>query len=81
MHGRAHARTTDARPDDAYTREELLVLASLRRSSGRTCVNCAWYRASGRHRGCFPEGRYRKWLSPEEYESGCDKFAAAEGRG
>lgn len=57
-----------------YTREEMLVLASLRRGSGRTCKSCAWFVSRGRHMGCFPEGRYRKWLSPEEYESGCDSF-------
>jgi len=64
---------------DGYTREEMVVLASLRRRSGRTCRNCRWYAAKGNHRGCFPEGKYRKWLSPEEYASGCDKFAPSEG--
>lgn len=61
-----------------YTREEMLVLANLRRSSGRTCRNCAWFSAKGSHRGCFPDGRYRKWLSPEEYESGCDRYSARD---
>jgi len=61
-----------------YTREELLVLASLRRSSKRTCRYCAWYVQKDGQRGCFPEGRYRKWLSPEESESGCDGFSAKE---
>lgn len=59
-----------------YTREELLVLASLRRSSGRTCRSCAWYVARGKQRGCYPKGSYRKWLSPEEYESGCELFSS-----
>jgi len=59
---------------DEYTREERIVLASLRRRSGRTCRSCEWYEARGRQRGCFPKGKYRKWLSPEEYESGCDSF-------
>jgi hypothetical protein len=58
-----------------YTREEMLVLASLRRSSGRTCRNCEWFARKGTQRGCFPEGVYRKWLSSEEYESGCDLFS------
>lgn len=57
-----------------YTREEMLVLASLRRSSGRTCRNCAWFVQKAGQRGCFPDGKYRKWLSPEEFESGCDVF-------
>ncbi len=61
-----------------YTREEMLVLASLRKSSGRTCKDCAWFSAKGGHRGCFPLGKYRKWLSAEEYESGCDKFSSRD---
>ena len=63
-----------ARTDAEYTRDELLVLAGLRRSSGRTCRNCAWFAMRGKHRGCFPQGKYRKWLSPEEYSSGCTLF-------
>jgi hypothetical protein len=59
-----------------YTREEMLVLANLRRSSGRRCRDCSWFSAKGNQRGCFPDGRYRKWLSPEEYESGCERFTA-----
>jgi hypothetical protein len=66
-------RRRDA-PSEGYTREELVVLASLRRSSGRTCRSCRWYTPKGRQRGCFPEGKYRKWLSPEEFASGCDRF-------
>jgi len=69
MGARGHGDT------NGYTPEELLVLASLRRGSGRTCRNCRWYRPKGKHRGCFPEGSYRKWLSPEEFESGCDGFS------
>ncbi|MCX6658538.1 MAG: hypothetical protein NTY62_07655 [Euryarchaeota archaeon] len=64
--------------ESGYTAEEMLVLGSLRISSGRTCRNCAWYRARGTHRGCFPDGKYRKWLSPEEFESGCDMFLKRE---
>ena len=60
-----------------YTREELEVLARVRKDSGRTCPRCAWYRKSGSHRGCFPHGRYRKWLSEKEFEAGCDLFEAA----
>lgn len=62
------------RSESGYTAEEMLVLGSLRRSSGRTCRNCAWFTARGNQRGCFPDGKYRKWLSPEEFESGCDIF-------
>jgi hypothetical protein len=61
-------------PDAGYTREEIIVLGSLRRGSGRTCKSCEWYSARGKNRGCFPEGKYRKWLSPEEFSSGCDMF-------
>ena len=61
-----------------YTPEEMLVLASLRRSSKRTCKYCAWYVPKGTQKGCFPDGSYRKWLSPEEFSSGCDAFAAIE---
>ena len=60
-------------PDD-YTAEELEVLAGLRRSTGRTCASCAWFKQTGSQRGCFPEGHYRKWLGPKEYEAGCDLF-------
>jgi hypothetical protein len=60
---------------ERYTREEMILLASIRRRSGRTCRNCRWYSARGKQRGCFPEGKYRKWLGPEEYESGCDAFS------
>jgi uncharacterized protein YodC (DUF2158 family) len=64
--------------EEGYTREEMLILATLRRSSGRTCRSCKWYSAKGQQRGCFPEGKYRKWLSPEEYSSGCDRFVSAK---
>lgn len=63
---------------DDYTREELLVLASIRRDSGRTCRNCVWLSVRGRHRGCFPDGKYRKFLSEEEYDSGCPRFKPAD---
>jgi len=57
-----------------YTNEEMILLAQLRRSSGRVCRNCQWYSDRGKHKGCFPDGKYRKWLSPEEFEAGCDAF-------
>lgn len=60
-----------------YTRDEMLLLASIRQGSGRTCEHCAWFSAKGTHKGCFPEGVYRKWLSPEEYRSGCAQFRDA----
>jgi hypothetical protein len=66
------------RPGSEYTKEELEVLAKVRRDSGRTCSRCAWYRQSGGHRGCFPGGKYRKWLSGKEFEAGCEFFEAAE---
>lgn len=59
---------------DDYTKDEMLVLASLRRTSKRTCAYCAWYVPKGNQKGCFPLSKYRKWLSPEEFESGCDRF-------
>jgi hypothetical protein len=61
-------------PEEGYTREEMTILASLRRNTGRTCKTCEWYSARGNNRGCFPDGKYRKWLSPEEYASGCELF-------
>jgi hypothetical protein len=61
--------------DQEYTREERIVLAGMRRRSGRTCRFCAWYVPKGAQRGCYPEGKYRKWLSAEECESGCDRFS------
>lgn len=66
------------RAEPEYTREELEVLARVRRDSGRTCARCAWYRKSGNHRGCFPHERYRKWLSGKEFEAGCDLFEVDE---
>lgn len=63
-----------------YTKEELVVLAGIRRSSGRTCRSCAWFRPRDKQRGCFPEGKYRKWLSLEEFDSGCDLFAPADAK-
>lgn len=72
----------EARHDKSeYTREELIVLAELRRRSGRTCESCAWYVLRGRQRGCFPERRYRKWLSAEEFSSGCNVFTAKNKNG
>lgn len=55
-----------------YTPEELQVLAALRRASGRTCASCAWLRRSGKQLGCYPQGKYRKWLSSVEFDAGCD---------
>lgn len=52
------------------------MLALLRKSSKRTCRYCEFYIQKGSQRGCFPNGNYRKWLSQEEFESGCDRFAA-----
>lgn len=63
-----------------YTSEERAVLASLRRSSGRTCADCKWLETRGKHKGCFPGGRYRKFLSKKEFESGCDEHVPKEGR-
>ena len=59
-----------------YTLEERKVLASLRKASGRTCSECQWYSVRGKHKGCFPQGKYRKFLSQSEFESGCDLFRA-----
>ncbi len=66
--------------DESYTHEERIVLASLRMSSRRTCKYCAWLSMRGQQRGCFPEGKYRKFLSPDEYDSGCERFAARDSK-
>lgn len=63
----------------SYTDDELRFLADLRRKSGRTCRSCRWLSMRGHQRGCFPEGKYRKFLSSTEFESGCDMFAPMEG--
>jgi len=64
--------------NDDYTAEERLILASLRRGSGRTCASCRWFVEKGKHRGCYPEGKYRKFLSRSEFEAGCDMYSAAK---
>lgn len=61
--------------DQDYTRDEQRFLAGLRKSSGRTCRRCKWLSMRGQQRGCFPEGKYRKFLSADEYESGCELFS------
>jgi len=69
-------RVVSAKKTPEYTPEELVVLASIRRCAGRTCRSCAWYVAKGGHKGCWPNGKYRKWLSQKEFESGCEIFSA-----
>jgi len=64
--------------DEDYTKEELVVLASLRQRSGRVCRNCRWYVSKGTQKGCYPEGKYRKWLSADEFRSGCQAFSPRE---
>jgi len=59
---------------DSYTDDELRFLSGLRKAQGRTCRTCRWLSMRGQQRGCFPEGKYRKFLSTTEYESGCEKF-------
>ncbi len=66
------------RDDQSYTDDELRFLAGLRKTQGRTCRKCQWLTMRGQQRGCFPEGKYRKFLSGTEYESGCDMFAPRE---
>ena len=63
---------------DDFTEEERIILASLRKKTGRTCVNCKWLVKKGQHRGCYPEGKYRKFLSKSEFESGCDGYASSD---
>lgn len=60
--------------DRTYTEDELRFLAALRASSGRTCRRCKWLSMRGQQRGCFPGGKYRKFLSDAEYGSGCEQF-------
>lgn len=67
-------RDGKAREDFEYTLEERKILASLRKSSGRTCGSCRWYSERGKHKGCFPHGKYRKFLSKAEFDAGCDLF-------
>jgi len=62
--------------DNELTPEETLMLASIRKSSGRTCANCVWLEKRGPHMGCFPEGKYRKFLSSRERDLGCELFVA-----
>ncbi len=64
--------------DYEYTLEEREILASLRRKSGRTCIKCVWYTKKGQHRGCYPNGKWRKFLSRSEFEAGCDSFSATK---
>lgn len=66
------------REEQAYTEDERRFLSMLRRGSGRTCRRCRWLSMRGQQRGCFPEGKYRKFLSKTEYESGCDLFEARD---
>ena len=63
---------------DDFTEDERRFLAGLRRTTGRTCRRCKWLSMRGQQRGCFPEGKYRKFLSAAEYESGCDMFGPRE---
>jgi ribonuclease HI len=32
-------------------------------ATGETCETCKWLKWKGPHVGCFPNGKYRKWLS------------------
>ncbi|MGD9963372.1 MAG: hypothetical protein AB7S97_05680, partial [Thermoplasmata archaeon] len=64
--------------ENDFTEDERRFLAGLRRTSGRTCRQCKWLSMRGQQRGCFPEGRYRKFLSAAEYDSGCELFAPRE---
>ena len=72
MHSQRHT-------SDDFTEEERIILASLRKKTGRTCVNCRWLVNKGQHRGCYPEGKYRKFLSKSEFESGCDEYSPEDG--
>jgi hypothetical protein len=65
-------------PGGDYTLEERMILASLRKTSGRTCASCRWLVEKGQHRGCYPEGKYRKFLSRSEFEAGCDSYAVPD---
>ena len=71
--GRRLTYVAEGRPPEEgdYTREERLLLAPRRRETGRTCRSCRWLSMRGQQRGCFPGGKYRKFLSSEEYDSGC----------
>jgi len=64
--------------NNELTPEEKLMLASIRKSSGRTCANCRWLERRGPHMGCFPEGKYRKFLSDRERDVGCELFVVRD---
>ncbi|MCU0858973.1 MAG: hypothetical protein MUE55_00045 [Thermoplasmata archaeon] len=64
--------------DQDYTKDELAFLSELRRREGRTCRHCSWLSVRGNQRGCFPQGKYRKFLSNAEYESGCLQFVSRD---
>ena len=64
--------------ENEYTLEEREILASLRRKSGRTCIKCIWYTNKGQHRGCYPDGKWRKFLSKSEFEAGCDSYSSGK---
>ena len=61
-----------------YTLQEREILGSLRRKSGRTCIKCIWYTKKGQHRGCYPDGKWRKFLSKSEFEAGCDSYSSGK---
>jgi hypothetical protein len=65
--------------DQNYTKDEMEFLSELRRRDGRTCRHCSWLSVRGNQRGCFPDGKYRKFLSAKEYEAGCDSFERRKG--
>jgi ribonuclease HI len=43
-------------------------------SDGDTCMTCKWMKKSGPHVGCFPNGKYKKWISMVDARSKkCDQ--------
>lgn len=68
----------DGLPKYEYTLQEREILTSLRRKSGRTCIKCIWYKKKGQHRGCYPDGKWRKFLSKSEFEAGCDSYSSGK---
>lgn len=68
----------DRLPEYEYTLQEREILRSFRSKSGRTCIKCIWYTKKGQHRGCYPDGKWRKFLSKSEFEAGCDSYSSGK---
>jgi ribonuclease HI len=58
---------------DFYEKPSQVVMKQV--ESRETCKECKWIHYSGPHVGCYPEGKYRKWLSKQFAENDkCELF-------